>query len=323
MSAGECIIDGTDIATLGMFIERDGSNDLLVFPSRRVPDTNDWFEEDGLEVDLSGVTFDAKKVVINYVMIADNYPLFKQRLNAFHNLHNQPGSRSIYIREYATTFTLRFQSFVNYEHRGGYYNYSRKRAKIFVEYYMDNPLEMYTSAIGSPVGPDATFAGVKINAVDLSKYGITVREVYSSALRLRSFKNVLIRTAENYPGQIADDGKITGSTELVTPKRKAKEIQISCAMSSDSVNNLLINMNALFAVLRSDVPVAFSHTSEQSFCYYTKMSSFRKETSFSWKIRVSFVLHLQEISWSQLMKVLTTQTGYAIVTQTGKRIIVQ
>ncbi len=122
MSAGECIIDGTDIATLGMFIERDGSNDLLVFPSRRTPDTNDWFEEDGLEVDLSGVTFDAKMVVINYVMIADNYVVFKQRLSAFENLHNQPASRSIYIREYATTFTLRFQSFVNYDHRGGYYN---------------------------------------------------------------------------------------------------------------------------------------------------------------------------------------------------------
>lgn len=323
MSAGECIIDGTDISTLGMFIARNGSNDLLVFPSRRVPDINDWFEEDGLDVDLSGVTFDAKKVVINYVMIADNYPLLKQRLNAFHNLHNQPGSRSIYIREYATTFTLRFQSIVNYEHRGGYYNSSRKRAKISVEYYMDDPLQLYTSAIGSPVGPDATTARVKINSLDLSKYGITVREVYSSALRPRSVKDILIRKVENIPGLIADDGTISGSMELHTPKRKAKEIQISCAMSSDSVNNLLINMNALFTVLRSDLPLSISHTAEQSLCYYTKMSSFRKETSFSRKIRLSFTLHLQEISWSQLIKILTTKTGYAIVTQDGKRLIVQ
>lgn len=323
MSAGECIIDGTDIATLGMFIERDGSNDLLVFPSRRTPDTNDWFEEDGLEVDLSGVTFDAKKVVINYVMLADNYPQFKQRLNAFDALHNKPASRSIYIREYATTFTLRFQSFVNYEHRGGYYNQRRKIAKISVEYYMDNPLAMYTGAIGSPVGPDGIFAGVKINAVDLSKYGITVREVYSSALKPRSFKNILIRTAENYPGQVADDGKITGSLELYTPKRKAKEIQISCAMTSDTVNNLLININSLFAVLRSDVPLTFSHTSEQSLCYYTKMTSFRKETAFARKVYVSFTLHLQEISWEQLTRLLTTQSGKAVITQTGQHIILQ
>lgn len=318
MSIGECIIDGTDIATLGMFIERDGSNDLLSFPTLRKPDENDWSEEDGLEVDLSGVTFDAKKVTISYVMIADNYNLFKQRLNAFEQLHLQPQDRAIYVREFAKTFILRFTEFKGYNHKGGYYNPARKRARLAVEYWMDDPLQIYTGAISSPVGDPAGYSNVALNSIDLSKYGIIVNEIYSSALRPRSAKDVLVRRVNTVHGQVADDGEIGDTGVFVPKKKKSRELILDCTMIAESTNSLLINMNALFNVLRSDMPVSLKLAYESIYCFYTKMSRFRKRTVFSRKVSVEFTIHLREVTWKQLIRLLATQQGYVIATQDGK-----
>lgn len=317
MTTGQCIIDGVDIATLGAFIERDGSNDLLAFPERRKPDENDWAEHDGLDIDLEGVTFEPKKVVINYVIIADNYNAFKQRLKAFETLHFQPGNRSIYIREFDSNFQLRFLGFSSYSHKGGYYNPARKRAKISVEYWMDDPLQMYTTAIGSPVGPTAVHSNVSINNVDLSKYGIIVNEVYSSALKPRSAKDILTRKINHIHGQIADDGQI-GIGVYADKKKKSKDISIECTMIAGTANQLKINLNALFNVVSADSPISLKIAFESSYCYYVKMSKFRKRTPFSRKVSVEFTLHMREVSWREYIRLLAAQNGLVLITQDGK-----
>ena len=321
MTTGECIIDGTDIATLGMFIDRDGSNDLLSFPTRRNPYENDWNEEDGIEVDLSVATFDAKKVIINYVMMADNYNQFKERLQAFETLHYQPGSRNIYVREFATTFILRFSAFMDYRHKGGYYNPSRKIARIAVEYWMDDPMQIYTDAISSPVGLPARYSNVSLNGIDLSKYGIIVNEVYSSALKPRSAKDVLIRKINIINGQIADDGEIGDTGVFVSKKKKSREFSIDCTMIADSTNSLLINMNALFNVLKSQLPVSLKLAYESIYCFYTKMIRFRKRTIFSHKVSVEFTIQMREVSWMELKRLLATHSGLVVISQDGKLIM--
>lgn len=319
MSAGGCIIDGTDIDTLGMFIERDGSNDLLMFPVRRNPDVNDWNEEDGIEMDIAAPTFDAKKVTINYVMIADNYNLFKQRLRAFEQLHYQPGNRAIYIREFATTFILRFEGFSGYKHQGGYYNPSRKVAKIYVDYWMDDPLQMYTSAISAPVGPSVIRSHVVLSGRDLSAYGIVVNEIYSSALKPRSAKDILVRKVNIINGQEADKMEIGQTGVFVEKKKKSRELSIDCTMTADTTNELMINMTALFGVMRSSTPISLKIAHESLYCYYTKMSRFRKAAPFSRKVRVEFTLQLKEVSWKQLIRLLASQSLlYVISTQDGK-----
>lgn len=299
MTTGECIIDGTDIATLGMFIERDGSNDLLAFPERRRPDQNDWAEEDGIDVDMTDIFFDAKKVVINYVMLADDFPSFQQRIKAFESLHTLPGMRQIYIREYATTFILRFVSFQDYRHKGGYYKPSKKRAEFAVEYAMDDPLQLYTTAISSPVGDPKSNQYVKFNGRDLSGYGIIVKDIYRSALKPRSVKDVLVRKIHIVSGQEAD-------TEMLETHRKSREIEIDCAMMASNRNELLINMTALFNEFRKSTPIQLMIAYESTCCYYTKTSRFSKPFPFSKKVRLDFTLHLQEITWAELVRLLAT-----------------
>src|SRR5690554_3403451 len=131
---GSCIIDTVDISAYGAFIERGGSDDFLAFPERRTPDFNDWQEYDGLDVDLSDLSFLAKKVSVNYVIVADKGTVFTHYLNSFKTLHYQPGYRQIYVREFNKTFTLRFVGFSRYKQTGGLINNRQKRGYLTVDY---------------------------------------------------------------------------------------------------------------------------------------------------------------------------------------------
>lgn len=289
MALGSCKIDGTNLATLGIFIERGGSDDFLSFPDRRTPDQNDWEEHDGLDVDLSDCFFDAKRVKVNYVIIAENETTFKNNLNAFEALHFAPGLRQIFVREFNRTFSLRFVGFPNYKHKGGLFNPRKKIGKITVEYSMDNPLQLLTDAVNVPVSNRANLAQITLNSYDLSKFGIVVQDAYSTALRPRSAKSGLERKMQNLNGVIVDTG--------VSPKKQSRQIVIECAMLADTINEYFVNYNALFNNLRITTPVQLGITRAGTVlnCYYSKMTNFKKETPFGRKIKVSFNLVLQEI----------------------------
>lgn len=309
MAIGECIVDTVDLAAYGIFIERGGSDDFLSFPERRAPDFNDWAEYDGLDVDLTDLSFEAKKVQVKYVIVADDESTFKQHLNSFETLHFAPGHRSVFVREFNKTFQLRFIGFSDYRHKGGLYMPSKKSGRITAEYMMDDPLQLFTTAIDTPVSTRATPSRVTINNIDLSRFGIVVRDIYSTVLRPRSAKPVLERKINNVSGLIADTA--------VEPKKRPREIVIQCTMLADTLSELLTNMSALFANLNITTAVKLHAGGQGIECYYTKMSGFKKDTPFSRKIKVSYNLHLQEFSEIQLMRLLAAQGGQLIVTENG------
>lgn len=289
MAIGGCIIDTVDLAAYGIFIERGGSDDFLSFPERRIPDFNDWEEYDGLDVDLSELSFEAKKVQVKYVVTSDDESAFKHYLNSFEALHFAPGYRSVFVREFNRTFQLRFTGFSSYSHKGGLYMHAKKMGKITAEYSMDDPLQFFTPAILSPISTRETLSQIALNGYDLSRFGIIVRDIYSTALRSRSAKPVLERKINHITGLAADTGLI--------PKRQARIIEIQCAMIARTFAEFMTNWNALFNNLRITVPVQLGVTRTGSVlnCYYSKMTNFKKEASFSRKVKVSFNLILQEI----------------------------
>ena len=289
MAVGSCIIDGIDLARLGIFIERGGSDDFISFPERRTPAQNDWAEHDGLEVDLSDLVFEAKTVKVNYVLVATDETTFKNRLNAFENLHFSPGYRQIYVREFDKTFSLRFIGFSGYKHRGGLLNSRRKVAKITVEYSMDHPLQLFAAIPTAPTAVRDTLAQIILNGFDLSRFGVVVREVYSTVLRPRSAKGTLERKSSATHGTIDDVG--------IAPKRQARQIVIECTMLAETLTEFWTNYTAFFNNLRitSAVRLGITRTGTVLDCYYSKMGNFKKETPFSRKIKVSFDLILQEI----------------------------
>lgn len=286
---GSCIIDGTDISTLGIFIERGGSDDFLSFPNRREPDQVDWPDEDGLDVDLTDCYFDAKTVKVNYVIIAEDEVTFKNNLNTFETLHFAPGYRQIYVKEFNKNFSLQFIGFSDYKHSGGLYKRAKKIGKITAEYSMDDPLQIFTDAINTPISTREYLSHISINGYDLSRFGIVVRDIYSTALRPHSAKSPLERKIGNFSGTIADVG--------ITPKKRPREIEIHCTMLAGSYSEFMTNYTALFNGLRITTPVQLGVTRAGAVinCYYKKMTNYKKEAPFSRKVKVSFNLVLQEI----------------------------
>lgn len=284
---GSCIIDNVDIWAYGAFIERDGSNDFLSFPSRRTPDFNDWSEYDGLDVDLSDLSFEAKKVSVNYVILGDDETVFKQRLNAFRTLHFKAGYRNVYVREFNKTFKLRFVGFSKYRHQGGMVNNRSKRGYLTADYMMDDPLQMYSTAIDTPISQSKIRTYTKINQIGLSQFGIIVQDVYSTALRPASAKKVLERKSDHLDGMWADVG--------VQSKRASRQITIRCIMTATTLNEFYINYYALFKQMNSTAAIKITSANEVIDCYYSKMSNFKKEAPFKRKIKVTFELNFNEI----------------------------
>lgn len=311
---GSCIIDTVDLAAHGIFIERGGSDDFLSFPDRRTPDFNDWAEHDGLDVDLSDCFFDAKRIKVNYVIIAESETTFKNHLNSFETLHFAPGLRQIYVREFNRTFSLRFVGFPDYKHKGGLFNPRKKIGKITVEYSMDDPLQLFTGAVASPVSARQNSAFIEINQIDLSRFGIVVRDAYSTTLLPKSAKRWLER-------KIGTEHGVTTDTEI-SPKKRSRQIVIECTMLADSLTEFWANYTALFNNLRVTVPVKLGITRAGTVlnCYYSKMTNFKKETPFGRKIKVSFNLVLQEIGELLALMLLSTQDDRLIITQDGRAI---
>ncbi|HHT23174.1 MAG TPA: hypothetical protein GXZ87_07685 [Bacteroidales bacterium] len=278
------IIDGTDIRTLGMFILRGGSNDFLSFPERREPDTNDWAEYDGLEVDFEDLSYNPKKISVQLYISAPDTTTFNQRLNAFQTLNNQQGYRQVFVKEFNRTFLLRYLGCADYKHKGGLATSGKKSGRLTVEYMMDNPLQLFSTQ-EAPVGNKTTH--VKLGELDLGQYGIIVKEIYSTALNPGMRKPVLERSIKNISGISADVSFV--------PKKQALQTTIDCVMIADTLQDFYTNYNALFGLLNMPVPIALSTHSANYQCYYKSMSGFTKETAFSRKVRVSFQLNLQTI----------------------------
>lgn len=306
---GGCIIDGVDIALFGAFIERDGSNSLLVFPSRTTPEFNDWAEYDGLDVDLSDLSFEAKKVSIKYVITADDGDEFEQRLNNFQLLHLQAGYREVYIREYGITVTLRFLNFTSFKQTGGIVKSGKKRAYITANYIMDNPLQIFTEAV-APFSNNIVKSHILLNKVDLGDWGIIVQSAYSTLLLPRSRKETLTINSHYRDGLWAD----VNTDEI---GKKPREIVIGCTMLADDVSELINNLSSLFNVMKSTSAVRIDAAKERMLCYYTKMTDFVKRAPFKRRVKVSFNLHLQEFSEVQTARLLAAEDEKIIITEDG------
>lgn len=279
------IIDGTNIRTLGMFILRGGSNDFLSFPERREPAQNNWAEHDGLDVDFSDLSFNPKKVSVQLYISAPTEALFNQRLNAFQNLHFQPGYRQIYVEEFQKTFSLRFLGFGEYLHKGGLAKSGKKSGKLTVEYMMDDPVQIFNPTPSLPQGEGASATHIQLNGVDLSQYGIIVKEVYSTVLRPASPKSTLERSFNHINGIWAD--------VAIIRKKESKQVTIDCVMSAGTLSEFYNNYNALFGIMNSAAPIELSTPDTDRLCYYKAMSNFTKLTIFSKKVRVGFQLIFQ------------------------------
>lgn len=282
---GSCIIDGFDIDDLGGFILRGGDYDFLSFPERRDPLSENWFEYNGVDVDLSEIYFKEKSLTVKFHIKGETSDEFIYRLNCFYKRVSAPGYRILYSREFDRTFRLRFVSCPEYTHRGGLFKPGTKRGTLSVSFSMDDPLQLFTDrSILIPTIEGRIPSQVSINGYDLSRFGIVVTQCYNSVLKLSAAKQPLTRSFERMTGLLVSE------PEQAT--FEAKQITIECTMLADNRAEFYHNYTALFNNLTLTQAIEVSTLWADNECFYTSMSDFSKFKAFKNGIHIGFKLNL-------------------------------
>lgn len=281
---GVVTIDAINLTTFGAFILKGGDVDLLSFPDRKNPPTNDWFENDGLDCDLSEVFFEAKTVKIKYYITAATTTEFNQRLNAFDMLHKQTGYRQLYIADFNRTFELRTLEFLKLDHKGGLARTGKKSAEIEVSYSMDNPLQYFTSAVLVPTLNRANVSHVSLNGYDFSQFGVVIQQAYNSIVIPASPKLGTVNSSNFANGQTADVNYV--------PKKRSRKLTIECTLLSNTYAEFETNYMALFNQLTKPGQIEISYVNGTIPCYYSAMKDFKKEKPLTNGARVTFKLEL-------------------------------
>ena len=305
---GACIIDGIDITTLGMFIVKGGDTGFVMFPEAKEPEYNDWPEETGLEVDLDNPVFNARKFTVQYYCKGDASN-FQNRIDAFYELHYQIGYRSIYIREFDKTFQLRFVGISDYRQKRGFSVIGEKSAYISVDYMMDGPVQFFTSGITNPISARDYLAKVRINNIDLSKFGIIVRDIYATAMKSKPKDPLTI-----------ESGYTTGITADVDNPvvKELSNITIECTMLADDLATFWTNYNALWNNLSAGrVVLSLTSAIKDFSCWYMKMQRFIKHRPFNQRVKVDFDLVLATYSDEEILYLLASEDDKLITTEDG------
>lgn len=311
---GSVIINQTDIADFGAFILRGGDHELLLFPERKEPKQNNWYEYDGLDVDLSEVFFKERSLSINFYLSAGTGAEYEFKLNEFYRLLTS-GYISLYSRELGQTFTLRYLSVTEYNHKGGLYKSGDKRGWVKVNFSMDDPLQLFTRPdLLMPKSSKTSLTHVSLNGYDLGKFGIIVNECYSSVLKQPAIKPPLTRSFARRSGLLAFARQ--------RPTFEARELVIKCTMRAPDRAEFYHNYEALFNNLTSPEAIQIDTFAGRANCYYSKMESWRKLGVFSNGVMVQFTLRLKQIDAGLTYYVLGTASDTAILTDANEFILI-
>lgn len=309
---GSCIIDGVDLADYGMFILRGGSNDLLSMPERKKPETINYYEINGVDVDLSEIYFKEKNVVMRYHISAESGSEFSYRLNDFYRLISKPGVRTMYVREFARSFVLRYEQFQSLSYKDGLIKPGRKKGELVIQFVMDDPLQLFTNPeLLDPVGGRQHSTYVLLDVRDLSEYGIIVRECYNTILRHPAVKKPLTRSFKKGNGLLVAEQKKEVTFET-------KNITVSCTMIADSRAAFYNNYEALFNALSQKEELELTVDSAMDRCYYSAMKGFKKESMFDRRVKVSFDLEFVSLDKGEIDLLLATEDRLLVVTEDGE-----
>lgn len=287
--AGLYIIDGVDIyTTFGAVFAKGSYDGLFAYPTAKEPLQNNWFEQDGLDIDLSELYYEPKNVTIHFLLsstvsVAD---LIAKR-DGLIALLNGAGYRKVSLIGYGRSFNLRYVSSGSPSVFGLDDN-GLSGLEFDAEFVMDDPLQMFKGSDGTlrifDKTFDATFGSsglsfqryafhlvnngtVSLDGANLKEYGMAVKTLAGTALDGDTLKEPLIRSFERLSGTIAD-------CSTVAMKKSSRELQLSIIAIGASVDEILNNYCALF----SDLTVAGHRVVEYGLlgktfnCYYQSQS---------------------------------------------------
>lgn len=225
-------INGNDaFLRYGVLLTQGGINDLLKYPTRKAYLYNDWFEQEGIDADLSEPLFEPKEVNLTFYASSDsNLEEFVTDLtrSVYHTFEDKLLQREFKLRLIKQTAV----SLVN----GFYYT--------TIAFADDFTSEEMTRNISYPVSsallPDT---GYSVDGVNLKDFDVAVLQGTDESLRnIIEVKQNVLHTSK-YSNALVYD-KEQG---YLTPT--AKDATLKCLMRAENLEDLWNNWQALFSLL--------------------------------------------------------------------------
>lgn len=266
---GTLTMDGEDIfEKYGVVVSDGGLASLVQWPQLKAVESNDWFEEDGLEADLSAPRLASRDVEI---------PLSLVRGNDILGLLAMIGSRTfheVYSPDLGMTFRLRYVSC------GSVSTVNGDVGTASVTMADDFPLWGFTRNGLAPTS--APTCGITVDGRDLSAYGVRVLQgTVDSFRQAAEAKTPLTRDIATRDGLITDG--VTGGgltvekgTSYDNPalKKSSRSVTVRCLMSRMTAEAFARNWRALlYDLTRPEGRTVTVTALERSFrCYYSSCS---------------------------------------------------
>ena len=251
MMKEKTLIDGKDIyAVYGAFVTEGGYNGLVQFPSLKAVEYNDWYEEDGIEADLSNPVLDTKNVTVSFAFV-------EMRIDPFIKALSDAGYHSFEFKEIGRTFRLRLVSVGNPTVCDGL-------RLVTLTFADDFPLDGYEY-----IAPEGGKSGVEclIDDRSLSAYGVRILEgTRSQVEKAPDVKTALLRNIGTLSGAIYDSD---------SPVRyKSRDLTLYCLMRSSSLESFWKSHDALLYDLTRPGERSFDVEDYPKIheCYYKSMS---------------------------------------------------
>jgi len=270
---GLYLLDGVDMySTYGAAILKGSYNSLFAYPTAKEPLQNDWFEHDGLDVDLSERFFDPLSVNIQFVVVSRvGVADLVAKRDALNTALRASGYRTLSLSGLNKVIEMRYVS-----SNGGDVGSVVTNSNVFslnftATFSLDDPLQLFVGTeLILPIGlyqysiPSTTL----IDSVPLKNYGISVRSFGGPALETEDSKNPLYLTYERLTGAEAD-------CSTVQMKRASKELKLALTIGADSAATALNNYCSFFlALTAAEKRVLTSTLYGKSFdCYYASQSN--------------------------------------------------
>lgn len=254
MKTGSLYIDGSDAwLTYGAFVVEGGWTSLVCMPPLKDVESNNWQEEDGVEVDLSAPVLDTREVEISF---------------AFCGLYARPFALLDVLADRAYhTFrcaeigrTLRLRLINQPSHSG-----VRNLEFVKLKFADDFPLSGYTY-----IAPQTSISQAYDYLVDgepLSRYGVRVlRGTLANIRKCADVKEALLRNIGTQSGATYD-----GSAAV---HFSSKDVKVSCLLRAATLDEMWRNYDALlYDLSRPEERTLYVSEMEDAFRFYYKSCS--------------------------------------------------
>lgn len=249
---GKTFIDGVDIYTAyGAFVTEGGYGGLVQFPPLKAVECTDWYEEDGIEADLSNPVLDTKNVSVSFAFV-------DMRMDPFIKALSDAGYHTFEFREIGKTFRLRLVS-------AGNPTVCDSLRLVTLTFADDFPLDGYEYA--SPESGGTADDGYTVDGRSLSEYGVRVLQGTRAQMeKTPAVKTALLRNIGSMPGAIYD-----GESPV---RYKSRDLTLYCLMRASSLDVFWRNHDALlYDLSRPEERELSSLDVDKVFrCYYRSMS---------------------------------------------------